>query len=155
MAVTTNTELSNKMYSALRYGGTAVGAVFTVMAALSLLSVDQVAQLKGDVETLKTSIVTGYGALIDMWIVLGPVAIGVAAKLGWNSSSVKAMAGKLFNIAKNDDDPAKATEAKVALVNAAASPEIGSQGVVNPEMAANPATSDNVVSAPSQVPPKT
>ena len=146
-----NTELSNKLASAFRYGSTAVAATFMVLAAFSILSPDQVTALKADIEILKTSVLTGYGALIDMWAILGPVAIIVAGKLGWNSSSVQALAGKLFNIAKNASDP-KATEAKVALVNAAASKEIGSQGVVNAELASNPATADNVVSQPAFVP---
>lgn len=147
-----NTELSNKLNSALRYGGTASATIFTVMAVFSLLSPEQVADLKAQVEILNSSIATGYGALLKMWIILGPVAIGVAAKLGWNSSSVKAMAGKLLTIATNKSDPAGATEAKVVLVNAAASKAIGSQGVVNPELAANPATPGNVVANATDLP---
>jgi hypothetical protein len=151
--ITTNktTEFSNKLNSALRYGGTAAGTGFTLLAVLSLLSPDQVVQLKGDVETLKTSIITGYGALLNMWIVLGPVAIGVAAKLGWNSSGAQAMARKLLSIASNDADP-KSMQAKVELVNAAASKAIGSEGVINPALAADPNTATNVVAAPSDIP---
>lgn len=147
-----NTELSNKLGSALRYGSATAGTAFTMMAVLSLLSPDQVVSLKANVETLKTSIITGYGALVNMWIILGPVAIGIAAKLGWNSSSVQALAGKLLTIATNKTDPKGATEAKVVLVNAAASKAIGSQGVVNPELAANPATPGNVVASASDLP---
>lgn len=147
-----NTELSNKLSSALRYGSASAGMAFTLLAVLSLLSPDQVVTLKANVETLKTSIITGYGALVNMWIILGPVAIGVAAKLGWNSSSVKALAGKLLTIATNKSDPKSATEAKVVLVNAAASKDIGSQGVVNPDLASNPATSGNVVASAAGLP---
>lgn len=149
-----DTELSNKVNSGVRYSGTVLATTFTIMAALSLISPDQLVALKTNLETLKTSVVTGYGALVNMWIILGPVAIGVAAKLGWNSSGVQAMAGKLLTIAANKADPEKATEAKVAIVNAAASKEIGSQGVVNPELAANPATSSNVVASPAAIPAK-
>lgn len=149
-----NTELSNKLNSALRYGGATAGTAFAFLALISILSPEQVAELKAQVEILNNSIITGYGALIKMWIILGPIAIGVAAKLGWNSSSVQAMAGKLLTIATNVNDPKGATEAKVVLVNAAASKDIGSQGVVNPEMAANPATAANVVAAAPMLPPK-
>jgi len=146
-------ERSNKLNSAMRYGGTAASAVFAVMGALSILTPDQVTTLKADIETLKTSILTGYGALVDMWVILGPVGVLVLAKIGWNSSGVKAMAGKLFAIATTPSDP-KSTEAKVAIVNAAASPAIGSLGVVNKDLAANPETSANVVAAPELVPKK-
>lgn len=146
-----NTELSNKLNSALRYGGTAAGTAFTLMAVVSLLSPDQVVQLKANVETLKTSIITGYGALVNMWIILGPVAIGVAAKLGWNSSGVQAMVRKSLSIAANTDDP-KSMQAKVELVNAAASKSIGSEGVVNPTLAADPNTATNVVAASADIP---
>lgn len=146
-----NTELSNKLSSALRYGGTGAGMLFTLMAVFSLLSPEQVADLKAQVEILNGSIVTGYGALLKMWIILGPIAIGIAAKLGWNSSGVQAMAGKLLTIAANKADP-KAIDAKVAIVNAAASKDIGSKGVVNAELAANPATPGNVVASASDLP---
>ena len=146
-----NTEFSNKLNSALRYGGTAAGTVFTLMAVVSLLSPDQVVALKANVETLKTSIVSGYGALVNMWIILGPVAIGVAAKIGWNSSSVQAMAGKLLKIAATASDPAS-KQAKVEIVNAAASPAVGSTGVVNKALASDPATLPNVVASPAELP---
>jgi hypothetical protein len=149
-----DTEFSNKLSAALRYGATTAGTGFTLLAVLSLLTPEQVVALKANVETLKTSILTGYGALVNMWAILGPVAIGVAVKMGWSSSSVQAMAGKLLKIAGNQADPDKATEAKVAIVNAAASPAVGSQGVVNKELAANPATSENVVASASDVPAK-
>jgi hypothetical protein len=147
-----DTEFSNKLASALRYGSTAAGTGFTLLAVVSLLSPDQVVALKANVETLKTSILTGYGALLNMWVILGPLAIGVAAKLGWNSSSVQALSKKLLAIAGNAADPTAAKEAKVAIVNAAASPAVGSAGVVNKALAADPATAPNVVASPAELP---
>jgi hypothetical protein len=144
-----NTEFSNKLNAALRYGGTTAGTLFAVMGALSLLSTDQVAALKTDIETLKTSILTGYGALINMGVILGPVAIGVLAKVGYSSSSVKSMAGKLLRIAANAADPSS-TDAKVAIVNAAASKTVGGSNaavLASPELANNPATADNVIAS--------
>lgn len=148
-----STELQNKFSALKRYGVTAGGTALTIMAVLQLLSPEQVTEIKAQAEILNQSIITGYGALTKMWIIAGPVAVGFAVKMGWNSSSVQALAGKLLGIAKNDQDP-KATEAKVALVNAAASPDIGSQGVVNKELAANPLTAGNVVAAPTMMPPQ-
>lgn len=148
-----NTELSNKLSSLKRYGATAGGTALTLLGALSFLDAGQIAEIKAQVDILNQSFVTAYGALTKMWIILGPIGVAVAARMGWNSSGVKELAGKLLGIAANGADP-KSIEAKVELVNAAASPAIGSQGVVNKELAANPATAGNVVAAPELVPAK-
>lgn len=133
------TELRNKLSTAYRYAGTAGGTLLTVLGALSFLDAQQIADVKAQVDILNQSLLTAYGALTKMWIILGPVAIGVAAKLGWNSSGVQALAGKLLDIAKNDD------KAKEVLVTAAAAPEIGTTAIINPALAASPATPGNVV----------
>lgn len=146
-----DTEFSNKLNAALRYGGTTAGTVFTLMGVLSLLTPDQVVALKANVETLKQSIVTGYGALMNMWVILGPLLILWLGKMGWNSSTVQALAGKLLKIAANTADPAS-QKAKVEIVNAAVSPAIGSTGVVNKLLAADPATSAKVVASPAELP---
>ena len=111
------TGTQNQLNAALRYAGTATGTVFTLMAAMSLLSQDQVVALKANVETLKTSIVTGYGALMNMWIVLGPVAIAMLAKMGWDSSSIQAMGAKLLHIATSHSSP-ESGEAQTTIVAA-------------------------------------
>lgn len=150
-----NTELQNKLSALKRYGVTAAGGALTIAGVLQLLTPEQIVELKAQADILNQSIMTGYGALTKMWIIIGPVMIGMAARLGWQSSSIKALAGKLLGIATNDADAKGATVAKVALVNAAASPDIGSQGVVNQQLAANPATAGNVVAAPEFIPGKT
>ncbi len=134
-----NTELQNKLSSAKRYAGTAGATLLTVLGALSFLTPEQIVEVKTQVDVLNQSIVTAYGALTKMWIILGPVGVAVAAKLGWNSSGVQALAGKLLDIAKTDD------KAKEVLVTAAASPEIGTQAIINPSLAPSPATPGNVV----------
>lgn len=134
-----NTELQNKLSAAKRYGSTAGATLLTVLGALSFLTPEQIVEVKAQVDVLNQSIVTAYGALTKMWIILGPVGVAVAAKLGWNSSGVQALAGKLLDIAKTDD------KAKEVLVTAAASPEIGTQAIINPSLAPSPATPDNVV----------
>ncbi len=96
------TELQNKLGALKRYGTTAVGTALTIMAALQLLSPDQIAQLKAQADILNQSIVTGYGALTKMWIIAGPVAVGIAVKMGWNSSSLQALGSKLLKMATAD-----------------------------------------------------
>lgn len=146
------TEFQNKLNSALRYGATATATGLTFFAAISILTPDQVAELKAQIEILNQSILTAYGALTKMWIIAGPVAVGVAAKLGWNSSGVQALANKLFSIAANKADPAS-TQASVAIVNAAAAKEVAGEGaaVIAPAIATNPATAENVVASAEAV----
>lgn len=112
-----NTELQNKLSSLKRYAGTSGATLLTVLGALSFLDAQQIAEVKAQVDILNQSIVTAYGALTKMWIILGPVGIAVAAKLGWNSSGVKELAGKLLNIASGPASP-QAAEAQKALVQA-------------------------------------
>lgn len=137
------TEFANKLNAALRYGGSNAAMLFTVMGVFSLLTPDQIVSLKTQIDVLQQSVMTAYGALTKMWIILGPIAAIWLAKVGMNSSTVQAMAGKLLGIAKND--PAKSQEAKEALITAAASPDIGTKAIINPTLAASPATPGNVV----------
>lgn len=112
-----DSELQNKLGALKRYAATAGGSALTIMAVLQLLSPEQVMELKAQAEIANQSIFTLYGALTKMWIIAGPVAIGIAVKLGWNSSGVQALAGKLLGIAKHDTTPA-AVEAQKAIVQA-------------------------------------
>jgi hypothetical protein len=86
---------------------------------MSLVSADQLVSLKANLETLKTSIITGYGALVNMGIVLGPVLVVIMAKMGWDSSSVQAISRKLLGIATGPAGPA-AIEAQNAVIQATA-----------------------------------
>lgn len=105
MADTNATELQNKFGALKRYGTTAAGTALTIMAALQLLSPDQIAQLKAQADILNQSIITGYGALTKMWIIAGPVAVGIAVKMGWNSSGVKAIGAKLLSMVAHEPSP--------------------------------------------------
>lgn len=148
------TEFQNKLNAALRYGGSNAAMLFTVMGVFSLLTPDQIVSLKAQIDVLQQSILTAYGALTKMGVILGPVAAIWLAKVGYSSSTVQAMASKLLGIAKNDADP-KATEAQVAIVTVASDKTIvGEKGgvVAKPEIAANPATPQNVVAKPSELP---
>jgi hypothetical protein len=147
-------EFQNKLNAGLRYTGTSAFTLFTILGVLSLITPEQLAELKTQIDVLGQSILTGYGALTKMWIILGPVGAGLMLKLGIQSSTVQALAQKLLGIAKNDQDP-KATDAKVAIVSVAADPTVvGPRGgvVASAEIAANPATPANVVASPAQLP---
>lgn len=155
-----DTESQNQLNAALRYGGTAVGTLFTIFGALQFISPEQVAQLTAAVHDFNQSILSAYGALTKMWVILGPVAIFWLGKVGVQSSSVKAIADKLLKIASGPAGPAsveaqkaaiqvtaavandptipKSTEAKAALLDAvAAQPEVvGKINVTDPALVA-------------------
>lgn len=133
------TELQNKLSTLYRYAGSSGATLLTVLGALAFLSPEQIIEVKAQVDVLNSSLITAYGALTKMWIILGPVGVAVAAKMGWNSSGVQALAGKLLSIAKTDD------AAKEVLVTAAASPSIGTEAIINPTLAPRAATPGNVV----------
>lgn len=148
----TMTESGNKLKALLRYAGTSGGTLLTVLGIFSFLSPEQIVDVKQQVVIFNDSILSAYGALTKMWVVLGPVAIGFLAKAGWNSSSIKAMTSKLLGIAINTANVASAQAARIELVKAAASPAIGTVAVINPSLAPNPATPANVVTNAAAVP---
>lgn len=146
-----DTEFGNKLNAGLRYSGAAVGTIVTMFGGMQFITPEQAAELITQVHVMNESILTIYGALTKMAVILGPMGVVIAGYFGVKSSSVKELAGKLLRIAANKTAP-ESIEAKVAIVNAAASPVVGSQGVVNPSLASNPQTADNVVASPSLVP---
>lgn len=142
-----DTESKNQLNAGLRYAGTVGSTALMFAGMMALLSPDQIATVKAQIDVLNQSIITGYGALTKMWVILGPVAFSILGYFGVKSSSVKAIASKLLRIAANVADPSS-TEAKVAIVNAAANKDVAGAGavvVVSPALAANPATANNVV----------
>lgn len=113
-------EQQNQVNIALRYAGTSLGTLFTLLGAVQFISPEQVAQLASASHDLSASIITGYGALLKMWVILGPLAVGGLTALGIKSGAAKAMGAKLLDMAtavKNSaDTPA---EARLAIANAA------------------------------------
>ena len=110
-----DTETGNKLNAGLRYAGTSAATIFTMMGALAILSPDQIAQLSIAVHQLNDSILSAYGALTKMWVILGPIAALYLGKVGVQSSGVKAIAEKLLHIAAGPASPA-AVEAQKAVI---------------------------------------
>ena len=139
----------NKIIVASRYLGSNATGALAIFVALGTLDPDQQKQILSSVHTMYQATHDFVGAFANIYYIVFPILGFYLAKLGINSSGFGAMMDKIFTAAKAGN-----VDAKVAIVNAAASKEIGSQGVINPEMAANPATAPNVVAAPAMVPPK-
>jgi hypothetical protein len=141
------TETKHKLNVAMRYLGSNATGGLAVFVALGTLTPDQQVAILKSANQMYEATYSFVGAAANIWYIVFPIVGVWLAKLGWNASGVGTMMDNIFAMAKAGN-----VQAKVAIVNAAASPAIGSQGVVNPELAANPATAGNVVSSPAAVP---
>lgn len=139
-APSTVTETSNKFRVAMRYLGSNATGGLTVFVALGMLSPDQQAEILKSSSQMYEATYAFVGAAANLWFVVGPVLAVLLAKAGINASGWLAMVDKVFSAAKAGD-----LGAKVVLVNAAASPAIGTQAIINPELAPVGATAGNVV----------
>jgi hypothetical protein len=141
------TDTANKVNVALRYLGSNATGALTLAVALGSLSPDQSALIISKIHVMYQATQDFVGAFASIWYIVFPIIAAWLMKMGVNSSGFGNMMDRIFAAAKAGN-----VDAKVAIVNAAASPEIGSTGVVNPAMAANPATSANVVSSALSLP---
>lgn len=101
-----DTESQNKLNVALRYAGTSAATMFTIFGVLQFVTPDQVAQLTQAVHEFNDSILSAYGALTKMWVILGPAALVVLGRVGVKSSSVQALGAKLLSMAAHEPPPA-------------------------------------------------
>lgn len=137
------TDTGNKAKAALRYVGSNVSGGLMIFVVLGAMSPDQSAIIIAKMHVMYQATQDFVGAFASIWYIIFPIISGMLLKMGINSSGFGAMMDKVFAAAKSGDEGAK-----VAILNAAASKEIGTTAVINPEMAKLPATSDNVVSSP-------
>lgn len=100
-----DTESQNKLNAALRYAGTSAATMFTIFGVLQFVTPDQVAQLTQAVHEFNQSILSAYGALTKMWVILGPAALLILGRIGVKSSSVQALGAKLLSMAAKEPPP--------------------------------------------------
>lgn len=142
------TDTSNKVNTALRYLGSNVTGGLAVFVALGTVSPDQQVEILKSAHAMYQASHDFVGAAANIWYIVFPILAAWLAKMGINSSGFGAMMDKVFAAAKSGN-----VDAKVAIVNAAASKDIGTQAVVNPSLATLAATAGNVVAAPELAPP--
>lgn len=142
------TDTSNKINVALRYLGSNATGGLAVFVALGTFSPDQQVQILKSAHQMYQASADFVGAAANIWYIVFPALAVILAKMGINSSGFGAMMDKVFAAAKSGN-----VDAKVAIVNAAASKDIGTQAVVNPSLAKLAATAGNVVAAPELAPP--
>lgn len=141
------TDTSNKISAALRYLGSNATGGLSVFVVLGMLSPDQQVEILKSAHQMYDATYAFVGAAANIWYIVFPIAAMWLAKAGINSSGFGVMMDKIFKAAKSGN-----MDAKVALVNAASSRDIGTQAIVNPELAPLAATAGNVVSTPAAVP---
>lgn len=141
------TDTSNKINVGLRYLGSNATGALTLAVALGSLSPEQSALILSKIHIMYQATQDFIGAFASIWYIVFPIVALWLGKVGVNSAGFGNMMDKLFAAAKAGN-----VDAKVAIVTAAASPDIGSTGVVNATMAANPATPSNVVAKPADLP---
>lgn len=141
------TDTSNKINTALRYLGSNATGGLTVFVVLGMLTPDQQVEILKNAHQMYEASYAFVGAAANIWYIVFPIIAALLMKAGINSSGFGVMMDKVFTAARSGN-----VQAKVAIVNAAASPAIGTQAIVNPELAPLAATAGNVVSTPAAVP---
>jgi len=142
-AVKAPSETTNKVVVAMRYLASNATGGLAVFVALGTLSPDQQVVILKSANTIYSSTQDIVGAFANIWYIVFPILAIYLGKLGVSSSGIGATMDKLFAMAKAGN-----LEAKVAIVTAAASPELGTKAIINPDLAPSPATPDNVVVSP-------
>jgi hypothetical protein len=141
------TDTTNSAKTASRYAGVfSLGSVGIFMF-LGTFPPDQQTAILKSANVMYESLRTFVGAAADIWFIVFPVVAIWLAKMGIDAGKVQNVMARVFALAKSGN-----LEAKVAIVNAASSKEIGTQAIINPELAPLAATSTNVVATPAAVP---
>jgi hypothetical protein len=136
-------ETSNKTATAGRYGGVFVSGALTIFMALGSFDPDQQKQILSSIHAMYAAIHDFVGAAANIWYIIFPVIAVWLGKLGINSSGFGSMMDRIFQAAKAGD-----IEAQRTIINAAASPELGTHEIINPTLASDPKTPANVVASP-------
>lgn len=140
----------NQLNNVLLQAGGAIATTVTLLSAVSFIPIDQVKNFIDALHEFNAAVLTGYAAVLKMWVIIGPAAILMLAKFGFRSETAKSLMARAFKIATTAGD-GTAKEAKEEIMKTAASPELGTIGILNPTMAAAN-TPDNVVATKAELP---
>lgn len=122
----------------------------TTIAALGLVDQSDAQAFIAAVHEFNDGIVQSVGALGKMWIVIGPLAAWLVARLGISNPTVQNILASLTKAATSGSpEQQKAVQAQIASATAEL-PLV--TGVVAPALAADPSTPGNVVATPLALP---
>lgn len=124
----------------LRHVYTAGASAFTVLATFALISPEQSQDLLNALHQVGDGVKSVFGGLSKMWIILGPVGAGLAAKGAVSSAGLKSQLASVLKAALTSDEAKKEVLQKL--------PEMpGVQAVVTDAATARQVPNDKVVSA--------
>ena len=141
------TETSNKTKVGFRYLGTFAAGSLTLFVALGTITPENQAEILKSARVVYDSTYNIIGAVANIWYLVFPAIAAMLGKFGVDASGWGTMIDKVFAAAKAGDKGAA-----VAIVNAAASPEIGTKAIINPELARDPATPPTVAVSVAALP---
>lgn len=122
----------------------------TVLAALGWISPEDANGIIAAVHQLNDGIVQTVGALGKLWIIIGPIAAVLLTRLGVKNETVQNVLANLTKLATSGSvEQQKAVQATIATTTAKL-PLVN--GIVAPELAADPSTPGNVVATPAALP---
>lgn len=142
-AVKPETEVASKTKVGLRYLASNATGAMSVFVVLGFMTPEQQADVLKNASVIYDSTYAMIGAAANIWYIVFPIIAIWLGKMGIDSSGFGNMVGRVFAAAAAGNK-----DAKVALINAAASPAIGTQAIVNPDLAPLPTTPGNVVVSP-------
>ena len=140
------TDTKNKANAAARYLGSNFSGGFMLLAVLAGLPPEKSQSVVVSLHAIYVSLQDVVGQFSNVWYVVFPVISGWLMKVGVNSSGFGVMMDKILTAAKSGN-----IEAAKTIVSAAASPEIGTKGIVNPVLAPAPDTPPTVVASASDL----
>lgn len=141
------TDTGNKVLVAFRYLGANATGALTLFVALGTLTPDQQVQILKSANTIYNSSKDIVGAAANIWYIVFPILALWLGKMGVNASGFGTMMDKVFAAAKAGNK-----DAQVAIVTAAASPDLGTKAIINPMLAAEPSTPVTVAASVSALP---
>lgn len=144
---TTKTDTGNKVSAASRYAGVYGSGLVTVFMLLGSFSPEQQNQILSSAHTMYQATHDFVGAAANIWYIVFPVIALWLGKIGVNSSGFGVMMDKVFKAAQSGNK-----DAQVAIVTAAASPDLGTKAIINPVLAAEPSTPATVAASVSDLP---
>lgn len=109
--------MNNSLKTYLRYGGSSVITVFTVFAFISSIPPEKAQEFVAALHGFNDSILTAYGYLTKMALILGPASLGLLAKFGVDSGTVVNVIKRVLQIAQSGDTPV-AADAQKKLIDA-------------------------------------
>lgn len=137
--------MNQKLGVTWRYVAAHASGMVSMLIVLGVISPDGAQKMVLASQHIYADLHDILGQLAVIYVVVGPSLLAILVKLGFNTTNVDAMIKNLLSIAQSNTPAAQ--DAKVAIVAAAANPAVGTIMVVNPDVASDPRTPGNVVSA--------